>query len=165
MKQILLLSILLTISFTVQAQFISKQVIGSLGQPISNGANTINFTVGEPIVGKIENGISISQGFWSSVASDATLSVETIVSNTIEGIKVFPNPTVDFIQVTFKLNKVEDFNVRLFDISGKEIINLYKTTQGQIKRINMSHLSIGMYLLYVTDSKSNYNKSFKILKQ
>lgn len=165
MKLLLSIFFAMILSLQSQGQSISKVVIGSSGQSISNGVNTINFTVGESIVGLIENGESISQGFWAAVASDATLSVETLVSNTIEGVRVFPNPAVDVIQVKFKLKNAEDYNARLFDISGKEIYNLNKITEGKIKRMRISHLSSGMYILYVIDSKSDYNKSFKILKQ
>lgn len=166
MKLLLSLFLAMFLVTQLEAQSISKQVIGSSGQSITSGTHTINFTVGESIVGVLENGESIGQGFWAAVASDATLSVETFVNNnTEESINIYPNPASDVIQIKFKLKSATDYQARLFDVSGKEIYNLNKITEAQIKHIRISHLSSGMYILNVKDNKSDYNKSFKILKQ
>lgn len=163
MKKVILLLIVL-ISYHIAGQSISKQVIGSSGQPISNGSYTINFTVGEAIVGEVINGVNIHQGFWAELSNDETLTLETLI-NPLEDIQVFPNPVVNLVQIRFKLNETENYKIQLFDINGKEIHNLKQTVQEQTKQLNISHLSSGMYLLTVRNPQSNYIKTFKILKQ
>lgn len=164
MKQIILCVAFFLLAFTTKAQTISKEVVGSSGKSITNGTYTLNFTVGEVIVGKIESGSTIYQGFWADLNSDETLSVQTLVEPA-ESISIFPNPVVNVLQVKFKNQSAEDYLVHLYDVNGKQIFNLRPVIQGQITQVNISHLSHGMYMLVVKGKTSNYNKSFKILKQ
>ncbi|WP_353779462.1 T9SS type A sorting domain-containing protein [Winogradskyella sp. 3972H.M.0a.05] len=164
MKHFIITLSLLIASLQLNGQSISKQVIGSSGKAITNGTYTINYTVGETIVGKIENGQTIYQGFWAELNSDETLSVQTLVEQT-ESISVFPNPTVNLLQVKFKLQEASNYQVQLYDVNGKQIFNLKPVSQGDITRMNISHLSSGMYVLVIADKTSNYNKSFKIIKR
>lgn len=156
--------IIVLIVAQIHGQSISKQVIGSSGTQLTNGNYTINFTVGEAIVGNIENGEAIHQGFWAALNEDNTLTVETLVGSE-EELSVFPNPVVNVLQVKFKLQDAQNYSTQLYDLNGKQIFNLKPIVQGQIVQMNISHLSQGMYLLVVSDKTSNYNKSFKIIKQ
>ncbi len=56
-------------------------------------------------------------------------------------IKIFPNPTSEYINITstLELNKVE-----LFDLLGKRVLDTVKTSQ-----IKITHLQAGIYLLKV----------------
>ena len=164
MKFLLLFIACLFLMSKSHAQSISKQVIGSSGLPISKGTYTINFTVGEAIVGDINNGISVQQGFWAELSGDGTLSIETLI-NPINEIEVFPNPTVNLVQIQFRQKNANNYTVQLFDINGKEIYKFNKTSQLQTKTFSISHLAPGMYLLLVRDTQSDYNRTFKILKQ
>lgn len=46
-----------------------------------------------------------------------------------ETFKVGPNPTSDFITVSYELNALSDVFFQIFDVSGKKIIEDYKGTQ------------------------------------
>jgi len=66
-------------------------------------------------------------------------------------INVFPNPVNDYVNISLKLNKIETVKVRIYDLSGKLILQLGGTTsEGTItKSINMSNLSKGVYLVHI----------------
>lgn len=160
----LFFSIIVLTVIQIQGQSISKQVVSSSGAELNNGTYTINFTVGETLVGLIENGEVIHQGFWAGISEDNTLTVETLV-DAEEELSIYPNPVVNVLQIKFKLQEAQNYTTQLYDLNGKQIFNLKPIVQGQIVQMDISHLSGGMYLLMVTDKTSNYNKSFKILKK
>lgn len=164
MKHVILFLFLFIATIQLQAQSISKQVIGNSGQALSNNINTINFTIGEVIVGTIENESAIHQGFWAELNNDGTLSVETLTEYK-EQISIFPNPVVNLLQIKYKHQNADNYALQLYAVNGKQILNVNAFHKGQITQTDISHLSQGMYLLRITDKNSNYNKSFKILKK
>ncbi|EDP69756.1 hypothetical protein FBALC1_09502 [Flavobacteriales bacterium ALC-1] len=164
MQTRLLISILFLISTTIAfGQDISKQVIGSTGTLLTNGTNTINFTVGESVVGLVQSNATINQGFWASTTNEETLSV-TKPSTLTNGITYYPNPVINDLTINFKADISGEFNIVLYDISGREVYG--KTLNSTLKKhkINMSSLSNGAYVMYITSSKIKYNKSIKIIK-
>ncbi len=164
MKKILLLFTIVFVSLEMQGQSISKQVLAGLGKSITNGVYTLNFTVGEPIIGMVQNGEVIQQGFWGSIFNDDTLNVTTLIDDPNE-ISVFPNPVIDYIQIKYKLQDPKNYTVCLFDIGGKEVLNIQKNILNKHIQINMRNLVDGTYLLVIAGKSSNYNKSFKIIKK
>lgn len=163
MKTVLILMCLLSAAFHIQAQTISKQVFGSSGESLSNGSHTINFTVGEPIVGMIQNGVTIHQGFWTELFSDGTLSVSTLTTE--DSITVFPNPVVNYLNFHFTQNGTAHYKVALYDINGKIVLQASLQSQLQSSQLDISYLSNGMYLLTLESREINYQKSFKIIKK
>lgn len=152
--------------FQLQGQSIGKQVIGASGKSMLNGNHIINFTVGESIVGKIDNASSLNQGFWVEINNDSTLAADSLITETeINGISVFPNPAISYVEINFKLKEASNYQTKLFGITGKEVFNSPLNSQGFIKSITISHLPAGMYVLLVKDKQSNFISSFKILKQ
>lgn len=70
------------------------------------------------------------------------------VVETGSGVVVFPNPFST--RVTVHLNNNETLkNIRLFDISGRQILNL----QGENRILDMSALEPGIYILEINTSK------------
>ncbi|RKE92281.1 T9SS type A sorting domain-containing protein [Ichthyenterobacterium magnum] len=164
MKKLLLSLLLLFIAtYITNAQSISKQVIGSSGLVISNGTHTINFTVGETIVGLIQSDEAIHQGFWANMSEETTLGIETPLSNTNQ-ISVFPNPATSFIKVSYNEN-ANNFQTTLYDITGKQLYHIKEHAIGNETKMDISHLPGGMYLLVLKEKSSNYKQSFKIIKK
>jgi len=78
---------------------------------------------------------------WASVTS-AALSVN---QNSIEGLKVYPNPVVDgklYINSTANATK----EVVIYDVLGKQVVNT--TTQNAL---NVSNLNGGVYIVKITE--------------
>lgn len=88
---------------------------------------------------------------------DSSLSVE---DNDAYDFEVFPNPTNTILNI--KVNKASNFNIRLFDVNGKELI--HSKTIGLHETIDFSNYAKGIYLLHVTDHKTNNHSIVKIIK-
>ena len=164
MKPILLLIICLGTFLHTQGQSISKEVIGSAGHAMNNGSYNLNFTVGEPVVGMIQNGMTIHQGFWAELVSDETLSVTTLLEEEAS-INIFPNPVISVLHITFKQHNAAQYNIQLYDSAGRQVYGLQPQSETNSTTINLSMLSDGIYLIHVSDTKSNYSKTFKIIKK
>ncbi|MFN4123017.1 MAG: M43 family zinc metalloprotease [Flavobacteriales bacterium] len=66
------------------------------------------------------------------------------------GLHIFPNPTNDFTQVSFLMEKPKQVNMSLYDISGREVMKIFKGMSGtgeQLMQLNMNHLDAGIYML------------------
>ena len=74
-------------------------------------------------------------------------------------IRIFPNPTQDYIQVDFNMASYPNLELQLVDLQGK--IWWTKSSIQSSERISMSQVPIGKYLV-----KFNYGlKSIQVLKQ
>jgi len=143
---------------SVFSQSISKQVFGSSGESIADGTIKLTTTIGEPIIGKIENSTIISQGFLAKVQSN-TLSIEAQLTET--SIKLYPNPVTEYVSIDFG-ELYNDVKLTLFTMEGREV---YRTQlKKQQNNINLSRLSAGIYLIQLTIPETQQNKSFKIIK-
>jgi hypothetical protein len=74
-------------------------------------------------------------------------------------VKVFPNPFSSATNVEFMLGETDIAGLKLFDVSGKEIMTLF---QGQVEANKMYHVSLngsrlsnGMYFLKLTSRNGN----------
>ncbi|WP_242093722.1 T9SS type A sorting domain-containing protein [Aestuariivivens sediminicola] len=90
--------------------------------------------------------------FISVTASDGT----TLTTDEFEStnIQVYPNPTVERVDITTPLN-VESC---LFDATGKQLLKTRNTT------LDVSSLPSGMYLLVIENLQSQHLKTYKIIK-
>ncbi|REE24861.1 putative secreted protein (Por secretion system target) [Winogradskyella pacifica] len=85
-------------------------------------------------------------------ARNETLSIVTIEEPT-QQIKVYPNPSTDFIQVN---GMSEEFEYSIFDITGKEVMKGQSKNQN---RVDISNLVKGTYFINI----ESYS-TFKFLK-
>ena len=70
------------------------------------------------------------------------------------GIVIYPNPTKDIITIETRL----DIEVELYDIMGKKLIS-----EKNIKHLDLSHLSNGIYNMVIIYNDVRYSK--KVIKQ
>lgn len=84
-----------------------------------------------------------------------SLDEENLVS-----IKLFPNPTSEAIYLSLK--QEEQFNYKLSDISGREILN--GNTSGIQTKINLNNLKSSIYILNIYKDNKLY-ESYKIIKK
>lgn len=79
-----------------------------------------------------------------------------------EGLKLYPNPTNDVLNVELPLDKAEDVHVTISDISGRVIKteDLGRKQSGIYKyTTNVANLNTGLYLIEIsTESKRAINK-------
>jgi Secretion system C-terminal sorting domain len=81
----------------------------------------------------------------------------SVNSETLSKIKLFPNPTSDYINISMS-NGNQITKAILYDLNGKQV---YQSTN-QLEKINISSFSIGTYLLLLETKKGSISK--KIIK-
>ncbi|MFM9050761.1 MAG: lamin tail domain-containing protein [Bacteroidota bacterium] len=78
-------------------------------------------------------------------------SVSTLNVNT--RLAAFPNPAREFISLIGLPNTISDWNVRILDITGKEVYNRSHRTQNHSIRLDVSDLLNGVYILDASNSE------------
>ncbi|WP_299103141.1 PQQ-dependent sugar dehydrogenase [uncultured Winogradskyella sp.] len=81
--------------------------------------------------------------------TDTTLSLN---QNSISSISVYPNPSNNIVNINFGTNLANELSsvIHIFDLQGKVMKTVAQSTTS-IQQINISELSVGIYLLKITD--------------
>lgn len=158
MKSILTYLLVLTIA-GVSAQSIDKTVLASAGNEITTSTVAIGFTIGEPIVGFIGNEDTIDQGFWAG-----PLQVEKITKKKdLNGIVVYPNPVVSELTIFTDNNEIH--GIAIFGVDGRRAFKQTVEINQLEHKIDLSHLSKGVYILRLFMKDNSEAKLFKIIKK
>ena len=99
------------------------------------------------------------------VTVEDTLSLE---DNTIEDIRIFPNPFSNSITIELPYQSVNSsINIELYDISGRSILKLSNINldSRQFKLENTQNISKGSYFLKITDNESSSSSVKQLIKQ
>lgn len=139
------------------AQSLQRAVLGSSG---SSGL-VAGFTVGEPIVGLVENTTAVDQGFWSS----GNLIVESMSdgADDTSGISVYPNPVDSELTVGADKEGIIGFN--LYSVNAQRVLRKSVSASELEHRIDVSHIVKGVYILQVYVDGQSKPKLFKIIKR
>ena len=70
------------------------------------------------------------------------------------GLKVYPNPTSDFINLQFEKSIDNEIEISVFDFSGRLLLNKMYSNQKTIK-LNISDLDNGIYLIKIRTGQVN----------
>ena len=144
----------------LQAQTISKQVIGPSGATFENGNNKLSYTAGEVVVGAMtdeDGSYQLGNGYYPS------LDLSTLNTETLElqlQVKVYPNPVTEAIYITHP--KEQFFEVAITDISGKQIL---QTVHQKEQPLSVQTLTTGTYFITVTTKQSKQTNTYKIIKK
>lgn len=92
---------------------------------------TYVFNVGKAAVGALQH---------FAIASTTLLATDELTSNTLESIKIYPNPAKDYLNVELPKD-VKNFKLEITDLTGRTILNKENET-----KINVSGLTNGAYL-------------------
>jgi len=151
----------LLLAFTAFSQTaIKKQSIDSGGAVASSGNTAVIYTIGEPVVQEATvSNIHISEGF---ISPDIQASTGIQDYTNLAGIKVFPNPTADYITISF--SEEANYNITVFDYLGKQIED-FNTAQISVQSLNMQNYSPGVYLILVKNTAKQQYVSYKVLKE
>lgn len=152
MKKIftLILSLALVQAFG-QTPAIVMQVVASAGGSQSTGSLSIDWTLGEPVIGDVSGGsIILTQGFQQGnlLGTDIPTDPEDIISS----FRMYPNPAIN--KVNFVVDNKDakgSFIVDVFDITGRKIMSqdLGQYTPQETMSLPISSLKSGVYLLKV----------------
>ena len=149
MKKILLLFFVSVVSSYATAQTLSPEVISTSGTSMSNGTTTLDWTLGEPATATLDNSSNmLSQGFHQpSIVVTAIADAATL-----NEVKVFPNPTIDVVQIQFTTNQKNTL-VELYSLEGKLLEK--QSVNSQKVEMNMSTYPAGTYFLRINNSDTH----------
>lgn len=114
-----------------------------------NGENTIEIRLASGLDAGVYTG-SVQVTLGDEILDTITLTGEVTdaplsnVSNDIEGLRIFPNPANDVVTISTNSSAVK--SVQIFDISGKQVINVDTDST-----INVSTLSKGIYVVKIVE--------------
>lgn len=155
-RTIILITILVLISIvSINAQ----EVISANGGTATAAGAQVSWTIGEPVTATVSDANNtLTQGFHQS-----KLTVTAINDIQIAGveIKVYPNPTSDFVTVHFS-KVMEKPTYMLFDLSGRLIQQ--KNIESTDAKIDMTSYAGGSYILKLNNGQKPL-QSFKIIKR
>jgi hypothetical protein len=155
-------SLLLWLFLLLFPNFISAQeVISSSGSLFKNSTHELSWTLGEPVIETFKTDQALlTQGFQQS---NLTVTAIDQISAKKLKLKVYPNPVSLELQVEVEKDGASnEFNLSLFDITGKLIIQ--KKIEKPVETIDMQYNLQGSYLLKVFTASGKLLQTFKVLK-
>jgi hypothetical protein len=132
------------------------------------------FTAKEYLIDRGGNYIDLAYTITSDAKSSAadrfevvfksSANVVTAVTNWSNGdyIKVYPNPVVTLMQVDYKLGMQRELTLKVYDMSGREVLTQIKLKSGD--QVNMSRLLRGIYQYQLLDKTGKLLMAGKVLK-
>ena len=158
MKTTLYLLFGLIVSVHIRAQTLSPTIINSTGGTgIINGI-IYDYSFGEMTMIQTFStpNLIVTQGLLQTRTDTAATGIH---SNPLETptISVYPNPTQQLVTFESESQFAEKLNYELTDINGKMITNRELRCSGKKvkEEINLSSLSVGLYLLKITVTSGN----------
>jgi hypothetical protein len=130
---------------------------GEASGPGGSGSYTVGqvfYTTNTASSGSVSQGVQ--QPFEFQTLSNPELTTVKVTAVT------YPNPTKDFIVLKITDSAMHNLRYTLFDVNGSSIVS--KAITASSTQIQMKHLSIGVYILKVSQ-KNKSLKTFKIIKQ
>jgi hypothetical protein len=123
------------------------------------GSNNIDVIWGVNVAGMVSvramNGCGISAGTSSQSFSSGCR--EEGGGSAAAAFSVYPNPAHDNVTVSIDVKENTDFTLQLTDVSGRVILsqNVTGTAGLNTYHLNLTHLSKGVYMLYVQSASDN----------
>ena len=149
---------LLINSSIVYGQSLTNDVISAANGTGQSSQASVSWIIGEPVSETFVGSSSIlSQGFYQP---KLFVGIEQDFSKD-NSIRVFPNPTSDFVIITS--NNPKRIICKMYDASGKIII--MESINASEKKIAMNNFCKGNYLLSLIDENNRILKTFKIIKK
>lgn len=116
----------------------------TVNDTFANVDSTYVFNVGKAAVGALQH---------FATASTTSLDTDELNVNSLESVKIFPNPSKDYLNIELP-KEIKSFKVEITDLNGRLILN--KENEG---KINVSGLTNGIYLCNVkADGKTTVRK-------
>lgn len=146
---------------------IEEYVFSNGGGVVESGEFIIDGTIGQAIIGEIENIDNLKQlGFWYSISGINSAEDDMRISGEFS-VEVYPNPFSD--KITFKLSpkRAGDLiTIEILDFVGKEVVNIKLQRifePAEITIHNLGDLIPGVYFCRINSGdESLINKVIKI---
>lgn len=80
-------------------------------------------------------------------------------------VEIYPNPSIDFLNVQIKESELIDTELVIYNIIGNKFELEIEETGNQQYRIDVRDLPPGYYLLSIKDTPTDFSKTYKFLKR
>ncbi len=144
-----LLTVLVALSVNAQVQ---QEVIASAGGYNVNGDLSISWTLGETIIPTFtsqDGTLILTHGFQQQLIITAVEENLAVLVN----LKVFPNPSSDFVNIQFDSPLDGEVNLYIIDSQGKIVKTDIVEPSMVDKQINLQDVPAGIYYLRLTKGK------------
>ncbi|MEQ8910306.1 MAG: T9SS type A sorting domain-containing protein [Vicingaceae bacterium] len=154
----------LLLSASAFSQIIERNTLGANGLTYTSSSVVVSHTVGDLSIGSFSNStVSVLEGFQQNSPSTTHLNKKNIKVE----IKVFPNPTSQFLDIQLISKKAVALSIEVRDLHGKLI-----QTKGlnaaanvlQSENLDLSNLSSGYYLVSLVSAGISLGEA-KIVKK
>jgi hypothetical protein len=160
MKNLLLTKTIFLLLLIISGKIQAQESVNTTGENITGTNGTMSYTIGQLDYESTENANgSVSQGVQHPYEY-FSVGVDDYPLFTLEAV-VFPNPTIENIQLSIKDYAIEKLQIQLFDVQGKLL--LQQKIENNITPIEMTNYESGSYFLKITETH-NTLKTFKIIK-
>ena len=107
--------------------------------------------------------ISASSISWGQSTPELQMNYSNFEK--INKVEIYPNPTVDFINVEIKNSSLNDPKIEIFNIIGNAIAVEIEKTSDNKYQVNVKNLPSGYYLVTIKDNGTLIKDMFKFLKR
>jgi hypothetical protein len=108
------------------------------------------------VIGNEKGGVR----FYSLDTNTVTVFTNQLIQKETLAIKLYPNPTTDFIVLNFEENIYENVQISIVNSLGQVIQNQMVKSINQQERIELNNLPQGVYYCRVQTEKGNWVQSF-----
>lgn len=141
--------------------FIGEQWNGS---PLANESLSDFCAILDLIISINEDKMHISNNKYNPSYNDflngnCKDTISSITEYSRLNFHVWPNPSSDFINIKIPESITGDYNMEIFDISGKCIFKQIEIYNSQIN-LDISHIQKGLYILSLTYDNNSYRSLF-----
>jgi hypothetical protein len=162
-KSKILLVALIFLMTNGYSQQLSMQVIVPAASVILAGGIDFSQTIGETAVEEISSpDYILTQGF-----QQPKLKVKLVNNNEGNGVKAYPNPAVDYVNVELWGDISREFRITVINMNGTIVYSKELSFAGKywhIEEVPISTLSKGLYFVSAVSKDGVIYRSFKIDK-
>lgn len=162
-KRGIFICILVTIGVQLSAQKVSHEVIVPAGMVSNNGGYSVSQTIGEPMVKIIgDDEFCLIQGF-----QQPSSGLRDILDGQGNGVKAYPNPVKDNLNLEIFGERSIDFHVTIFGFTGAIYFRKDYSCVGNFHHLihlNVRDYQRGTYFLRVVAKDGTISRLFKIEK-
>lgn len=140
------------------------QVVGTTGKSTTQNGRYYAYTVGQVVINTAKGtSRTLTQGFHQP---DVCPLVSTNDLNLAAwGISVFPNPTMDVLQVRFDATDNKQLTATIFDLSGRSVLqHILLTPSFDPTLIDCTTLQPGIYFLHLTEPATQQHATMRIIR-
>ena len=158
---LLFLSIGINISF--YAQSITQDVIGNGGGTYLQSSGSMQYNIGEPMIetykepNKPQMYLGFEQGSYSIVGVEENRLITDLE------VALYPNPSNGIFYLKLNRDNLQNFKLTVNDQLGK-LITENNPLEAITTTLDIRTFERGIYYVIITNSKLDYQKTFKVIK-